>query len=446
MILIENINLYDYDHYLENGYILFDEKIVEVGTMEDFHKKDRATALNRNGLDKRMDGKGKFLLPGLVLGHTHIYSAFARGWITPFNPHSFEDILKQMWWKLDRALDLEMIYGSGLMAGQNFLKQGVTTVIDHHASGTIKGSLNALAKAIVGESKMRGIFCFETSDRFDVDACIEENMTFSQSREYDRNYCRGLFGMHASFTLSDASLQKIASAKADLPIHIHVAESREDVEWTKTHTGGRIIDRLDRFGLLGEDNLYAHGLFLEEDEFLNIVKTKGNLVINPTSNMNNGVGLPPIRQINEHNVPLMIGNDGLGFGVVSDIKQSYYVNQLAGFGGRGLEGVRQSIKANYAYASRQLQIPLGTFAIGAAADFVLVDYVPMTPIHKDNILGHVFFGMMDQWQPEKVIIGGTTVYPSENREKEQDIQAFVDKQARRLWAATETGGHDYGTE
>lgn len=457
MTIIENIHIYDYETFIEHGYMLFDETIHSVGTMEELNierEKRRAEGYNeankedRDRIDTVIDGKGRYLLPGLVLGHSHIYSSFARGWVTPFHPQSFEDILKQMWWKLDRALDLDMIYASGRMAAYNFVQQGVTTVIDHHASGTIKGSLNALAKAIVDEGHMRGIFCFEASDRFDIDACIEENLAFSEEHAYKDNVCSTLFGMHASFTLSDDSLRAIAKRKGQLPIHIHIAESKEDVVWTQEHSGMNIMERLDRFNLISEGNLYAHGLFLSKEELRMIKTSQGTLVINPISNMNNGVGLVPTRLLQEMQIPWIIGNDGLGFGLIPDLKQCYYIDQLAGFEGMGLEGVRQSIKRNYAYASQRLGISLGTFCEGAAADFILMDYEPMTPIHEGNVMGHVFFGMMDGWQPEEVIIRGKRVYSrTQNGDKDEDMAyGMIQEQARRLWAAADKGGQMYATE
>ena len=168
MNAIINARIYDYVTYIENGYLLYDDKVVEDGDMKNFKNK---------GYDKVEDFKGDLLMPTFVCAHSHIYSIFARGLALPFNPKNFQEILDQMWWKIDAQLDNKETYYSSIVAGQEFLLNGVTTVIDHHASGEITGSLSALRKAFVGPLKMRGIFCFETSDRYDVKKCFKENLT-----------------------------------------------------------------------------------------------------------------------------------------------------------------------------------------------------------------------------------------------------------------------------
>lgn len=137
MKAIINVRLYDYVNYIENGYIIFDKEIIEVGQMKKF--------VNNNY--DIIDGKGALLLPNFVCAHSHIYSIFARGLSLPFSPHNFLDILEQMWWKIDAKLNNELTYYSGICASSEFLLNGVTTVIDHHASGEILGSLNALKRA-----------------------------------------------------------------------------------------------------------------------------------------------------------------------------------------------------------------------------------------------------------------------------------------------------------
>jgi len=160
------------------------------------------------GASQIIDAKKNLVLPGFAVGHTHIYSTFARGLNLPFNPLNFKDILNQLWWKLDSKLGERENYYSALISGIEFIKNGVTTVIDHHASGLqIKGSLKTLKNALCDEIGLRGIFCFETSDRFNIDECIEENLDFLCTRS---EMHAGIFGLHASLSLSDDTLEKIS--------------------------------------------------------------------------------------------------------------------------------------------------------------------------------------------------------------------------------------------
>ena len=194
-----NVRIFDYQNYIENGFVVFDKTIHKVGKMSDF----------KNEGYKVIDGKGQLLMPNFVCAHSHIYSIFARGLILPFNPHNFQEILDQMWWKLDAKIDNPITYYSGIAAGSEFLLNGVTTIIDHHASGTdILGSLSSLKKALDNTLHLRSILCFETSDRYPVDECIKENISFA--KKYHSEHISGLFGMHASMSLSEKTLNKIS--------------------------------------------------------------------------------------------------------------------------------------------------------------------------------------------------------------------------------------------
>ena len=137
---IINAKIYDFATFLDNGFVIFDHVINQVGAMENFV--DEGYEI--------IDARGALLMPGLVCGHTHIYSKFARGLSLPFNPKNFQEILDQMWWKLDRHIDNETSYYSGIVAAADFLRDGVTTIIDHHASGKeIAGSLASLKLSLI---------------------------------------------------------------------------------------------------------------------------------------------------------------------------------------------------------------------------------------------------------------------------------------------------------
>ncbi|HQH33432.1 MAG TPA: amidohydrolase family protein, partial [Petrotogaceae bacterium] len=172
MKAIINANIYDYSSYYEDSYIKFEDKITEVGSMKGF-----------SGADEITDVRGALVLPGLINCHTHLYSTFARGMTIPFHPESFMDILQQLWWRLDSVLTGEAIYSSALSAGIEYIKNGVTTIIDHHASKSSRGSLALIKKGICDDLGMRGVFCFETSDRFNVDEAIAENLSFFGSKD-----------------------------------------------------------------------------------------------------------------------------------------------------------------------------------------------------------------------------------------------------------------------
>lgn len=396
MKAIINANVYDFQSYKEDCYILFDKTIVEVGPMNAFS--DTA--------DEVIDAYGHLVMPSLVNAHGHIYSTFARGMSVPFNPKDFEDVLKQLWWKLDSALDNKATYYSGLVHSIDSAKNGITTIIDHHASGReISGSLSSLRRAVCDEVGLRGVFCFETSDRFDVEACIKENIDFYKVHKQNSKTA-ALFGLHASMTLSDDTLMKVNRVVTEhkLPIHIHVAESSLDNDWCLEQYNMTVIQRLNRFGLLLPGSLLVHCIHINEADAA-IIKEKGCYVaLNVTSNMNNGVGMPNYNLLEEAGIPVVIGNDGLSSAITNEwLNLNYASHHLeANIMATTIEDIRQAINHGYDHASTLLGCKLGRIEPGYEADLLMLSYTPPTPMTDDNAFGHVFYGMAHSFKPKHV--------------------------------------------
>jgi len=427
--VIKNVRIYDFNEYLEQGYVVFDEEIKAVGAMKHY--------VNQGY--EEIDGKNALLMPNLVNGHSHIYSTFARGMSTPFNPSSFKELLEQLWWKLDRYLDNEMTYFSGIVSGIEYVKNGVTTLVDHHASGEIIGSLSALEKALdlVG---VRKILCFETSDRFDIEDCIKENTDYIRNASSTSS---GLFGLHACFTLSDDTLSLVKDALDDVPIHIHVAESIEDQEHSLAQYNKRVINRLNDFDLIQKNSIITHGLYLDEDE-LNIIHNKQAVIaLNVTSNMNNAVGLPNYMKMKEHNIKVIIGNDGINQKMTSEYQNLYFSmhHKSTSPVSFSFDDLITIINNTYEYASEQLKIKLGKIKTGYKADFLLLPYDEPTPLNKDNIFGHLFFGLFNNFRPKDVFVSGN--YILQNYNMKDSLQSEFKKakeSAKLLWDKIEKEG------
>jgi len=392
-----NAKTYDFNKFGEDRYVIFDETILEVGNMSDF-KDDNYNII---------DCTDHLVTPSLVVGHTHIYSTFARGLILPFSATNFQEILDQMWWKLDRKLDNEMNYYSGIVSATDFMKNGVTTLIDHHASGVdIEGSLNQLKQAVTNDAGLRGIFCFETSDRFDVDACLKENLSFIEDNH--SNEARGLFGLHASLSLSEDTLTKISKVIKNNPIHIHVAESIMDQEDSLSQYNERVIERLDRHGLLNENSIITHALYISDEELDIIKKRKCVIALNATSNMNNSVGLPDYKRFREKGIPVIIGNDGIASSITSEYLSLYYAMHLKDESplGFGLGDLYEIINNTYDYVNAIMGTKLGRIEVGYSGDLLTVPYIAPTDLNSDNALGHLFFGMFNSFKPDNVFCKG----------------------------------------
>lgn len=417
-----NCRFYDFKTYKENQYVLFDTSIIDIGPMSDFKDNDFQI----------IDASNKLLMPSLVVGHTHFYSKLARGLSLPLNPHNFKEMLEQLWWKIDAQLDKKMVYHSGFVGAYDMVLNGITTVIDHHASGWIKGSLEALSDGVKAVG-LRGLYCFETSDRFNIDDCIKENLRNLNSHTPKHS---GLFGLHASFSLSDQTLLKVKQVIKDAPIHIHVAESKFDVLETKRLYGKTVIERLNDFNLLNKDSIIVHGIFLTDKDRDILKQNECVVALNVTSNMNNGVGIASYKKLKEKHIPVIIGNDGISSSITTEYLNLYYVNHLLEhhINGFSLSDLLDVINNTYDYVNRRLKINIGRIEPGYKADVLLHDFVHPTPVDKTNIIGHLFFGYFNAFKPSDVWVDGNHLV--KDYHLSSDLTNTYQKSiqhAKRLW-------------
>lgn len=379
---------------------------------------------------------GKILMPGLVCSHTHLYSSLARGMPGPdASPSSFLEILQKIWWKLDRALDSETIYFSALAGALEAARCGVTTLVDHHASpNAVSGSLSLIGKALA-EVGLRGVLCYETSDRDGLDRRdqgLSENEEFLKGHASNGMY-RGLVGAHASFTLSDESLRKIGeiAERFDTGVHIHLAEADTDPQMTQSKFGRRILDRFAASGILRRRSVFAHCIHLEDDDFQRLRSSGAWLVHNPRSNMNNRVGQAPL---GEFGARVALGTDGFPPDMFEELRAAFFKNQE----GRTKPG---EVSANILGNGQKLVSEIfgrqfGAFGKNAPADVIVVDYDPPTPMTHQNFLSHLLFGIRTS-MVESVMVDGRWVV--RNRAfvhlNEQELLRGAADAARRLWSA-----------
>ena len=231
MLVIGNGKLFtrnDEMPFVENGAVAIEgTKIAAVGETEAIKK--------QYGDAEFIDAKGGVIMPAFINTHEHIYSAMARGLsIKGYNPKGFLDILDGQWWTIDRHLTLEQTKYSAVETLISCIRNGVTTVFDHHASfGQIGGSLFTIAD-VAKELGVRACLCYEISDRDGMDKARESVMENAEFIRYalkdDTDMIAGMMGMHAQFTISDATMELAAANKPDeVGYHIHVAEGIEDL-------------------------------------------------------------------------------------------------------------------------------------------------------------------------------------------------------------------------
>ena len=397
MLLIGNGTLFTRDPEnpcIRDGAVVMDgTKIRELGTLKSMREKYSEA--------EYIDAKGGIIMPAFINTHEHIYSAMARGFsINGYNPKGFLDILDGQWWTIDRHLTLEQTKYSAMETLISCIRNGVTTVFDHHASfGQITDSLFTIADA-AKELGVRACLCYEVSDRDGMEKAKEgvmENASFIRyARKDDSDMIAGMMGMHAQFTISDATMELAAANKPDeVGYHIHVAEGIEDLHHCLKTYGKRIVDRLYDCGILGEKTLLGHCIYINPHEMDLIKDTNTMVVHNPESNMGNACGCPPTMELVHRGILTGLGTDGYTHDMLESYKAANILHKhhLCDPNAAWGEVPAMLFENNAKIANRYFKTPLGMIKEGAAADVIVVDYIPPTHMGPENLNGHILFGM-----------------------------------------------------
>jgi putative selenium metabolism protein SsnA len=346
---------------------------------------------------RRLDACGGLILPGLINLHHHLYSALARGLAPSPTPTDFGQILELLWWRLDRALTPETVHLSALLGIADCVRWGCTTLFDHHASPScVRESLSTIAQ-VVDELGLSAVLCYEVSDRNGHDEAVAglvENLSFlDHYRDHPR--LRGTIGLHASFTVTDQTLDDAAERRPDgCGCHIHVAEDPLDIEVSERRFGKGPLERLEERGLLDDKALLVHGIYLGADSLATIARNTSVLIHCPESNANNGVGRLDPRRATDLGCTVGLGTDGMSSAMLRSLRAAFLTLR----GGRedptvGFGALPHLLRNNALVARRFFSEPLlGEIAPEAPADLCVVDSPPPTPISADNSFGHLVYG------------------------------------------------------
>lgn len=352
---------------------------------------------------ERVDAAGMVVMPGLINAHHHFYSTLVTGLGKAAPSKDFNEVLANLWWRLDKKLQDDDTYISALVSALSAIKKGCTTIMDHHASPyAIKGSLPLIAKA-AREAGIRASLCYEVSDRDGDDRAkegIAENSDWLHHLRLNPDpMLRGLFGMHAAFTLSDATLRVIADEVKNhgCGTHIHAAEAESDEIYNIQHHGKRVVERLCDFGLINSDSILAHGVHLNPREMMLVAEKGAAIVTNPQSNLNNAVGIADICKMTELGVTVGLGTDAMTVNMLQELRVGLWAQHLrqtnpsAGF----MEITNTLVKANPRIAQKYWGFGHGQIVEGGPADIIFVQYDPHTPLTDETWLGHLIYGIAE---------------------------------------------------
>lgn len=422
------------------GVVIADGKVALLGSTADA---DRWVHDHSFEAPEVVDCGGRVLLPGLINAHTHLYSTLARGMplLSATPPADFKQILEQIWWPLDRALDEEDVYLSALIGLAECARSGVTTVVDHHASeGAVEGSLELVAKA-AREVGVRLSTCFEVTDRDGTAVAqrgIDENVRFSKVQ---RGALGGLpqvvptFGLHAALTLSDDTLERCKDAQSVNGLkgfHVHVSESKFDLG---------AVERLAAAGVLCGDTIAVHCVHVSERERA-LLKETGTLVVtNPSSNRNNAVGRADLAAHLRAGVTLAVGSDGMTPDILGEVAQVFLgCKDQAQDPRAGWSEAQTAFAGTRKVADRLFGRGLGAIAQGGPGDVVLLDYHPWTPFEGSNWFGHVLYGGLGS-RVAHVICGGRWILRDGRDARSLDLErvsARARERALSLWKRRRT--------
>ncbi|MFH1276835.1 MAG: amidohydrolase family protein [Candidatus Eisenbacteria bacterium] len=390
-----------------------------------------------------IEDRGVVLVPGLANAHTHLYSTLARGMPFPGGPPaSFREILERVWWKWDKILDLDAVEMNARAGLIEAARSGVTAVNDHHAGPrSIAGSLDRIAGA-AEETGVRVALAYEVSDRDGPevrDRGLEENERFAERLEKAPSpRLASTTGAHASFTLSDETLGRLAvlAEKTGRPVHIHMDEGPEDGEDARARGERSTTTRLAKRGVLRRGAMVAHAVHIDGEDRADLSRLGVFVSHNPLSNGGNAVGRADVPAMLRAGVDVGLGTDGMAGGLAGDAAAAGAAHRMAG-GDRSIPfdlPARLVFGGSARLASRLFGETFGVLAPGAAGDVAAVRYGPPTPIDETNGAAHWQLGVLHA-PVEHLVVAGRIVlregrFPDLS---EEEILGRARETARRLW-------------
>ncbi len=411
--------------HIDRGAVEQADVLVEDGRITDV-----GPGLSAAGADP-IDVSGRWVMPGLTCGHTHLYSALACG--MPFldaNPVGFADMLAKVWWRLDKGLDEDGVRSSAEVGALSALKAGVTCVIDHHASPSfVEGSLEVLDETL-DSFGLRRILCYEVTDRGGLaerDAGLRAHQALLEKGPSE--WRAMLVGGHASFTLSDDSLSQMGALakKYDVGTHIHVAEAVDDA----IVVGEPLLPRLSRHGCLLPGSLFAHCVHLSDEDLARIGDAGALCTHQARSNMNNAVGHARVPAYPPGSV---LGTDGIGADMFAELQAAFFRSAEAkeGLGPDHFVGM---LDAGSRYASSRLGLTVGKIEKGAAADLVVLEPCPGPPLTSGNLAAAMVFRLSAAQVRDVYTAGEHRLQDGKAvAHDEVAIDDRAQKAAERLWA------------
>jgi 5-methylthioadenosine/S-adenosylhomocysteine deaminase len=380
--------------------------------------------------DRVLEGRGLTLTPGLVNAHTHAAMTLFRGYGDDL---PLMDWLRSRIWPAEAALTADDVYWGTRLAALEMIRAGTTCFWDMYWFQF------DIARAVV-DAGLRGVISvpvIETPDAPEwnrIDAVPE---ALDRLGEFGSRVVPSL-AAHAIYTVGSDSLRRLGalSAERDVPLQIHLAETKGEVDDCLAAHGVRPTTYLDRLGVLSERAVLAHGVWLDDDE-LDLIAARGaTIVTNPASNMKLATGRAfPYLTAHAAGVAIGIGTDGAASNNSLDLLQDVKLLSLLQKHTTADPAVLPAADA-WAIVTGQCAPRLGgaPLAIGGPADFLLVDLGTPESVPSDPVPGLVYSATGAA--VDTVVVDGAVLMERRRVPGEDEVLANVARCAARLRTAS----------
>ena len=328
---------------------------------------------------------GHALLPGLINTHGHASMTLMRGLADDLPMMTW--LHNHVWPTEQKWVSADFVYDGSLLACAEMLRGGVTCFNDMYffPEETVRAVEQAGMRATIGLI----VVDFPSAWAQDADDYLNKGIEL-HDQLHNNTLITTAFAPHAPYSVSDAPLQRIAmlAEELDIPVHMHVHETADEVQQAVEKNGKRPLQRLDDLGLLSPRLLAVHMTELNNDEIKRCAETGVHVIHCPESNLKLASGFCPVHELDRAGINVALGTDGAASN--NDLNM-FGEMRTAALLGKGIAADASAVPAEQVLrmatinAARSLGLDehIGSLQAGKAADFIAVqlDGIETEPVY-----------------------------------------------------------------
>jgi 5-methylthioadenosine/S-adenosylhomocysteine deaminase len=298
---------------IENGIIYIkDQKLKRI--------EGQAHALDPSKAEKTIDAKGAIVLPGLVNTHTHLPMSLFRGLADDLPLHEWLE--NHIFPAEAKHINPETVWVSTRLACAEMILSGTTTCCDGYffEDDVARAVSDSGLRAILGQ----GVIDFPAPGVPNPVDNINHALAYTEKWLEGSKLIRPSIFCHSPYTCSSETLQKAkkAAASKNLLFQLHVAETKQEWDRVNSEHGLSPIQYLDRIGILDQDTLLVHCVWIDDRDVETVASRKSAVSHNPESNMKLASGIAPVQSLMEAGIAVGLGTDGCASNNTLDLFQA----------------------------------------------------------------------------------------------------------------------------